>query len=552
MQRADYSHQQPFINSGMSAIFSPFEKQSVMLYYKFRNFEEFKELFGIQHHGNGEKSRKNKILLSYIKDRNLLHKATTTGDYHLLHISSMAELKQTMFAEILRSGDNDGNLPYRVCIFDNIYWSATYRTDDYKGVCEDGDYNAIRYVNTENGRVFKMKIGKFYRKLILETEFGRTLPDKVITYLCEEITQDWQTYTMNCLPQHRLHVGTEFGKIYDSDECVGDFHSCMTDKGYHTFYENAVDAKAAYLENEDEQIIARCVIYMAAKDQHGKIWRLAERQYASNGDNILKRALVDALVKGGHIDGYKTVGAGCSDSQAFVANDGTSLSGHDFSISCDLDFGDTLSYQDSFKHYDEYTRIATNFGKGDYELDTSDGIFGDDDDGEYDSYHDRHCNEVRTVYRHGHEYTCDCEDMGDFRWVERDQEYHHEDDVFCCERCNEYVLTDDSHFSEMTEEYYCCESCMENAEQEYKETNWTYSDYDEEYYEDADDVVEYRYWNPGTNTYERRTISTASLEEQVESGDFHSFEGVAYDEIDDNTGLPYGMYLASKSMAEAA
>ena len=93
----------------------------------------------------------------------------------------MAELKQTMFAEILRSGDNDGNLPYRVCIFDNIYWSATYRTDDYKGVCEDGDYNAIRYVNTENGRVFKMKIGKFYRKLILETEFGKTLPDKVIT-----------------------------------------------------------------------------------------------------------------------------------------------------------------------------------------------------------------------------------------------------------------------------------------------------------------------------------------------------------------------------------
>lgn len=38
-----------------------------MLFYKFRNFEEFNELFGIQHHGNGEKSRKNKILLSYIK-----------------------------------------------------------------------------------------------------------------------------------------------------------------------------------------------------------------------------------------------------------------------------------------------------------------------------------------------------------------------------------------------------------------------------------------------------------------------------------------------------
>ena len=33
-----------------------------MLYYKFRNYEEFKELFGIVKHGNGNESRKNKIL----------------------------------------------------------------------------------------------------------------------------------------------------------------------------------------------------------------------------------------------------------------------------------------------------------------------------------------------------------------------------------------------------------------------------------------------------------------------------------------------------------
>ena len=162
-----------------------------MLFYKFRNFEEFNELFGIQHHGNGEKSRKNKILLSYIKDRKLLHDATTSGDFHLLHISSMAELKQTMIAEILRSGIRDDNLPYKVEILKNIYRSANYYTDDYKGVCEDGDYRAIRYVNAENGRVFKMKIGKLYRKLILETAFGRTLPEQVITYLCEEIAQEW-------------------------------------------------------------------------------------------------------------------------------------------------------------------------------------------------------------------------------------------------------------------------------------------------------------------------------------------------------------------------
>ena len=41
-----------------------------MLYYNFNNYEEFKELFGLVKHGNGVKSRKNKILLSFIKTGN--------------------------------------------------------------------------------------------------------------------------------------------------------------------------------------------------------------------------------------------------------------------------------------------------------------------------------------------------------------------------------------------------------------------------------------------------------------------------------------------------
>lgn len=524
-----------------------------MLFYKFRNFEEFNELFGIQHHGNGEKSRKNKILLSYIKSRKLLHDATTSGDFHLLHISSMAELKQTMIAEILRSGIRDGNLPYKVEILKNIYRSANYYTDDYKGVCEDGDYRAIRYVNAENGRVFKMKIGKLYRKLILETAFGRTLPEQVITYLCEEIAQEWQTFTMGCLPQNRLHVDSNLQKIYDSDECAGDFHSCMVDKGFHTFYENAVNASAAYLENEDEKIIARCIIYNEVHDQHDKVWRLAERQYSTDCNDILKRALVDALIRDGHIDGYKKIGAGCGDSQAFVDNEGNSLSHLKLSISCDLDYGDTLSYQDSFKSYDEYERVATNFGEGDIGLDTTNGeIEDEDDEREYDSYHDRYCSEVRTVYRHGREYTCDVEDLDDFRFVESDDEYHHEDDVYYCENCGEYELADNCYYSEITEEYYCCEDCMSKAEQEYKESNWHYSDYDEEYYEDADNVVKYMCWRSVLNRYEQRTISSESLEELVENGEYHTFEGTVYDEIDENTGLPYGMRLIAATMPEAA
>ena len=52
-----------------------------MLYYKFKNYEEFKDMFGIIKHGNGVCSRKNKILLAYVKDKRLLHEAVEKNDY---------------------------------------------------------------------------------------------------------------------------------------------------------------------------------------------------------------------------------------------------------------------------------------------------------------------------------------------------------------------------------------------------------------------------------------------------------------------------------------
>ena len=59
-----------------------------MLYYNFSNFEEFKERFGIQEHANGEKSRKNKILLAFIKNKELLHEAVITGNFYLFQYQS--------------------------------------------------------------------------------------------------------------------------------------------------------------------------------------------------------------------------------------------------------------------------------------------------------------------------------------------------------------------------------------------------------------------------------------------------------------------------------
>ena len=52
-----------------------------MLCYNFYGLEGFKARFGIVEHGNGEKSRKNKILLEFIKQPSLFKEASKTGDY---------------------------------------------------------------------------------------------------------------------------------------------------------------------------------------------------------------------------------------------------------------------------------------------------------------------------------------------------------------------------------------------------------------------------------------------------------------------------------------
>ena len=519
-------------------IYQHFKTRKIMLYYKFKNYEEFKDMFGIIKHGNGVCSRKNKILLAYIRNRRLLHEAIETNNYILLHISSMAELKKTITRTIIISGHSDMSLRYVMELDGEFFYSRNFETDDLKGLCEDGDTRSIRYINHENGgKTFKMKAGKLYRSLILDTEFGKTLPEQVVTYLCEEFSADWQTYTTGRLPKNRLCVDKNFEKIYSSSCCAGDFHSCMVDRKLHDFYTESVDASAAYLTNEKEKVIARCVIYNRVTDQDGKIWRLAERQYATDESNTLKRALIDALIKGGHIDGYKKVGAGCGDARAFVDLEENSLSDRKFRIECDLDYDDTLSYQDSFKWYNQSEETADNYGNGDIALDITDGSLNGEE--EYDDFHEYHCHETTTVYYHGHEYYCDVENLDEFIWIENLEEYHHESDVTECPECSGHFLEEDNFYSNITEEYYCCEECRKKAEQTYKKENWHYSDYDEEYYEHTESITIYQVWNNILCEYERKTISVESSQRLLEAGELHKLNDMLYDGIDEETGLPY-------------
>ena len=235
-----------------------------------------------------------------------------------------------------------------------------------------------------------MKAGKFFTSIIKETEIGQILSEQVVNWLSEEFTQDWQTYTFGQTPNVELHVDDDFKLIYDVDACrYFNGCSCMVGRDRHSFYEEAVDAKAAYLLDIDGYVLARAIIFTDVKDEDGNKWRLLERQYSKESNEVLKRLLVDMLIKGNYIDGYKQIGAGCSESRAFVANDGTSLADKKFSIRCELDTYATLSYQDSFKFYDYDKSIAYNYAdvRYDYNLDTTDlNLEGDDDDQAYHEF----------------------------------------------------------------------------------------------------------------------------------------------------------------------
>lgn len=514
-----------------------------MLYYQFENYLEFQACFGIVEHGNGEKSRKNKILLAYLKNKDLLRQARITNDYSLLHISSMSQLKDVMTERIIESGRYKS---YPVELINSTFRSNTYETDNMQGLCQDGDAKSIRYINHNNGKVYKMRAGKFMRALIMENEFGHNLPEQVINWLCEDFTLEWNTYCLGAMPKNQLTISQEFSKIYSSCYCESDFKSCMVDRDLDSFYSDSVDASAAYLTNEDGKIIARCIIYNKCYDEDGKVWRLAERQYSSGCNDSLKRALVDSLIRENAIDGYKKVGAGCCESTEFVDINGKSLSDKRFYIDCDLETYDTLSYQDSFKWYDIDLRRAYNHSENHYHynLDRTEGsIDGDDDDMNWDEYHecDTTSDTVSVLY-HGREMSCSEDRLEDFTWCEREQMYIYTLDTAHCDVCDEDYPKDDGVYSTLTDEYYCCAHCKEKAEQEYKEENWFWSEYDHQYFENEDEITEIYRWNKGTKDYEAFTISKNMLDTLVERKEAFVYEGEFYDTINKRTGKPFFYY----------
>jgi hypothetical protein len=379
-----------------------------------------------------------------------------------------------LFQELLTRITNTSYGDYRIEIDGWTFHSDIYRMDGQKGLCFDGDVEAFRYVRVTDNATYKKKVGRLVGMLIDTSEYGQEIPRKCKVWLCEELAQRWRSYAANQINDFELVVDDDFESIYDQDNCYldgEDMGSCMQNDGYHTFYNDAVDAYAASLRRGG-YIVARCVIYNRAK-QYGtdKIFRLAERQYAIDCNDLYKRLLVAKLIDKGLIDAYKPAGASCHEPQSWLDVNGEPLDETRFSIECKLEHNDTLSYQDSFKWYNESKHLAFNYREnGSKEsLTETDGYYRSDK--YWDSYNEQYADEETiTCYRDGYEFTTDRWTIEEyFEWVEDEEAYYYEGDVTFCECCNKYVLNDDAWYSEKLECYFCSEECMKEAENEEEE-----------------------------------------------------------------------------------
>ena len=434
-----------------------------MLYYDIRDYEDFKSLFPIREEG-GVSRRVNKVLLSLYKSKAHLHQLRLKkenrkydGYYVILPDRgwTLSGIEDSMWRELSAgvSAPAEGawwDFFGRAIIVPNM------KADNYKGLCTDNDENSIRYLNKDD-KVYKMKAGKFIRKCLEANKALCRLPEQIKVYFCEEFARQWKAYAAPLQQKSlKLVVDDDFEAIYDRYRYVCNFGSCMQNCGQWTFYRDAVKAKAASLRNEEGKIMARCVIFAEVKDEDtGEILRLAERQYGQN--EVYKQMLVDMLIKGDYIDGYKDIGASCWDRNDYRSNSGASWQDRAFSIACDLDAGDTLSFQDSFSNYDLSCRRAYNYGSGDYDLAVTDSTF--QEDGQWSEYYNEYIPNDDAVWSDYHNSYMwrDC-----VVWSERENDYLHGDIAIYVETRDDYYLECDADLvraADLDDEWCDCEDC---------------------------------------------------------------------------------------------
>lgn len=479
----------------------------------FKDLESFKWAFGLEECGR----RKNRIFLQAYK--HALKTGRGAQFREELSYISIAMLKRRIQQDMIDSGRKELSLA------GVTFASDKFSIDDRMGLCDDLDETAIRYVN-EAGRVYKMKAGKFARAILNENGMIEKWGEVICNTLIEDFTTSWKSVASNM--NLELVVDDDFSTIYSSEYYASDetMGSCMTDENQEEFYED-VDASAASIRNKDGEIIARCIVFNDVYDETlDKSIRVAERQYAIGGEARYKSRLVSMLIDAGYIDAYKSFNAGAGDSDAFLANDGSCMKHHKLSIKCTVGHGDTLSYQDSFKWYNESISTAYN-----YAASGADGCLSSTDSTyesvgrNFDELNDEYTNDdLITVGRWSSWH-------GVYDEVETSETYA-EWNMSWVEPLGMYV--DEAYYSEIMDEDLPLDQ-YEEIEQEWKEHNWCYDTYNNEWVEETTSCY---IWNSSSEDYDIVDVETSYAEQN-----FELYEGDYYDILDNDTDAPIGAEL---------
>lgn len=490
-----------YLPDGITSFMYIFPKAQYFSYkLYFKNRTEYRELFN-----NG----RNKLFLT------TLRKVYKSKDLQGLFARFVPSVEEISNANLIK---------FLTCVIDcesygkknvfNLMHGCSIRTDayeadEYNGRCIDGDVGAVRYIKLEDGKIYKMKIGKWILS-ILQNEYNVVdlvgLP--LVNYWIETLTTQWKSsgFTGERFTLKTQKEGLTFEDIYSTDKCAGKLGSCMMDDEQYVFYDNAVDAEpVALYDQQEDVIVARAVIFHNVRDRDGHLYNYLERQYAKN--DICKELLIDKCYEKGIIDIHKSASAGYSDVTEIYNKERERLEDTFLSIEMNIEQGDTISFQDTFRYYHHDKKISSNlmiYGvNATCRLDTTDRVFNV---GEWDEYNEEYTEDDLTdVYVwDGTDYMRQTVAEGYAEGAFQTYEGEYYDHLVYSD-----IIGDDVPADRIGE-----------LEEEYKQDNWNWDEYNEEY---TDEDLAQVYVCRGT---EYKQIDVASI--YAESEFFFAVEEGAY------------------------
>ena len=339
-----------------------------MLYCsQINNYEDFRARFGYKTgqdgnylvNSNGVRQRKNNIPYLFWKETSIeehkkgmsLSKSFDCG----IKLNTAKDVFNLMLREVFKKTSND------IC---PVISFGNYEIQNY-GICFDGDVNSVRYKDTNTGKIYKMKIGKFTGKaldfLIKQgAVIGWINNPTLRIFFIEELTELWKNKRLKDKTL-KVVVNKDFEGIYrrarrpfDSR----DFSSCMDDDQNYNFYVNHPDLfDAVSLQDDDNLIYARAIL-VHCKDEKGNEHKYLERIYCNK--RMYKDFLFDKAKQEGVFDLYKSLEASCHEYEKVIDAKTDKQIDYTLVIPLTLKSGDYISYQDSFKWYYDRQNVAKN------------------------------------------------------------------------------------------------------------------------------------------------------------------------------------------------